>query len=43
MITAVRVRHSADSKGAIQNITFDTDLGTEIEFNAKMRDGQWSE
>ena len=42
VITGVRIRHS-NQRAAIQNITFDTDLGTEIEFNAKMRDGVWTE
>ena len=42
VITGVRIRHS-NSSAAIQNITFDTDLGTEIEFNAKMSDGEWTE
>ena len=42
VITGVRMRHSP-SKAAIQNITFDTDEGTEIEFNAKMSDGTWAQ
>ena len=42
VITGIRVRHS-NQRAAIQNITFDTDLGTEIEFNAKMSDGVWTE
>ena len=42
IITGIRIRHSK-SYAAIQNITFDTDLGTEIEFNGKKNDGQTQE
>ena len=41
-ITGIRIRHSSQNP-SIQNITFDTDLGTEIEFNGKMSNGEWSE
>ena len=41
IITGIRVRHSAVHP-SIQNITFDTDQGTEIEFNGKMNNGTWS-
>lgn len=41
LINGVRIRHNA-SKAAIQNITFDTEQGTEIEFNGKMSDGEWT-
>ena len=41
-ITGIRMRHSS-KRPSIQNITFDTDQGTEIEFNGKMSDGDWTE
>ena len=40
VINGVRIRHNA-TRAAIQNITFDTEQGTEIEFNGKMSDGDW--
>jgi hypothetical protein len=36
------MRHKS-STASIQNITFDTDKGTEIEFNGKLSDGKWTE
>ena len=41
VINGIRIRHNS-SRAAIQNITFDTEQGTEIEFNGKMNDGTWS-
>ena len=41
-VTRIKVRHKA-SPASIQNITFETDTGTEIEFNGKLSDGTWSE
>ena len=41
-INRIKVRHKA-SPASIQNITFETDKGTEIEFNGKLSDGVWSE
>lgn len=40
-IVAVQMRHKASS-ASIQNLTFKTDQGTEIEFNAKLADGNTS-
>ena len=42
VITCIRVQHSEEN-AQIQNITFETDEGTEIEFNGKKSDGRWSE
>ena len=42
MINKIRVRHTTEP-ASIQNITFETDQGTEIEFNGKQEDGKWSE
>ena len=41
-ITGIRIRHHA-SNSQIQNITFDTDEGTEIEFNGKQGNGVWQQ
>lgn len=35
------MRHKA-STASIQNVTFDTDKGTEVEFNGKLSDGKTS-
>uniref|UniRef100_A0A7S3HZE1 Jacalin-type lectin domain-containing protein n=1 Tax=Favella ehrenbergii TaxID=182087 RepID=A0A7S3HZE1_9SPIT len=39
-ITGIRVRHNPNAC-QIQNITFDTNEGTEIEFNGKQNTGSW--
>ena len=41
-ITRIKVRHKS-SPASIQNITFETGAGTEIEFNGKLTDGTWTE
>jgi len=40
-INALHLRHKASS-ASVQNLTFKTEEGTEIEFNAKLGDGNTS-
>ena len=41
-ITGIRIRHNPTAC-QIQNITFDTDDATEIEFNGKQCNGSWKQ
>jgi len=38
----VKIRHKS-STASIQNLTFITDQGSEIEFNGKLSDGKWTQ
>ena len=41
-IVSIRIRHKVKT-ASIQNITFITDLGSEIEFNGQLEDGEWEQ
>ena len=41
-IIRIKARHTQEPP-SIQNITFETDYGTEVEFNGKQENGEWSE
>ena len=42
IVTTVKIRHRSTT-ASIQNITFITDQGSEIEFSGKLNDGKWTE